>query len=852
MTVLTAPALQYFQDEVNQVDSTKILTIHDIPAPGYSYYEWSYDGLTVKAGSKLAAEHGLSALLHDMGFAWYAPFDTTHSIIPPKRPSTINVGLSQAKTTYAITDSAFGPSYNVAGWGADFLPDRFQLLDNYDKWAVLNCVHNSRFDFVSGHRWQAVLLSDPVFWESNQDMLLESPPDTPLGNRRFDLVGLKTNPTKRANCVMACAAYLLDVGLNEQHRTHFDPADGDPHNTDDVFDFARDVCIQIRAGTEAIGKYPAFPTGVPDAVLNILAYSRHGTPPTGENPNDSDFLHIQITTAYQISELSIPQLIEGWKPKAESLSMYLYWDLPIWFNCMPISDRTTKAEYFNNELSNHIATGNITRFGAEMSCNWFNCIVKYHQYITYGRTGAFTYAQALSAVISDVFGNDPAVVKLYNLWGDDTSFLHPWSLAESFGYVSEMEESWYKTAFMELHVIYDEYRELHNLPVEHPNLPWISSGSGIRTPILDTNHPDYNDLTENGLTDPLPQALKRLMGHAHAVRMDQHFHVWAMQSRMANGGTMLDHYPELYLSRRILPAGNPPFETDPEWMYAPFAVRPTVNEFEFRKAKLDSLTARPQADLMDSEELVLVTGIEPNFSASASSDIHLQKDVNNSWARIKFVALPGGGTVTVTRTVLKSTMTENGIPLEANDPNPNFAITNDYPEGLHDISAGKNVRVSCTNGYLFFAGFPPVATEKDQGQFYWLFIPESAAGQTYVSSNGNFAARNANGNFMPIGKDSGNGPWDWGFGHITIKRQSTRGQHILHKGINKWFSLDGTVALMPNAMAEAEDFGPSVTITNLTDEAPDDEECTDHWLRCWLSRMVSYFRQFISRITFWN
>lgn len=756
MALTYAQGQQFFQDEIDLVDVTKTLVFDPTPEPGYSFHEWSYDGLTIKAGSERALEQGAHALLTAMGFKWYAPF-SNGAVIPAIRPVSIPTNLTAPKQTFNITEASLQVSHGVGSFVAvaPWQNDRTDLEDSYDRYAILNCVSGDRQNNSAGHIWQGIISRNQAYFDANPQLLDDVNPET------FDL---SVTGQDRANLVMICAADSIDQGFNDENRRTFEPTDTTNHTTEEVVSLTKDVCIQIRAGTSAIGTHGAY-AGVPGVKLNILAYRDHGVPPIDDY---SEWLHVTVTDGFQFSGMSTNDIVAGWIPKAASVTVYYYVDLPSFDDCMPIN---VKSDWYSNRVESAVALG-ATGVNFECGINWLNTLILYRQLVVHARDGTGTYASALAEAKTDVFADDAAVENLYNLWYSDGKYFNKYDLATSFGYVDDMAAGWYKTAFQQYHCVVNGWRLHRRLKLDHPTYPWLGV-PGLTTKIQDTNDGGYV-----AATDPVPASIDTVQGWAFALRMEQIFHTYGFERATTNAVLIRDHYLDQYFHKNL----SVP-DVYPNWMYEPFAVKPTATDFANAKQLIDREVARPTATVLDSEDLVLVTGITPLESGVEQTGFELNRSNPEEVPRMrfKFVALSGGGSVT-----------------RSDTDGSNPVVTN-YAEGMHEFFDSGIVLLTPSNGYLFCSWFP-AGEMGNVVDDYWVYAPKSADGQVRMRTTG--AAYMNYPDQTVIGPDDGEGPFDWPTGHIRYRGLGI-GVHSL-VNVNKWVSLKQDIALMPRAMAEAD------------------------------------------------
>ncbi len=720
-----------FQEEIDEVDPTKIISF--AIDGSYGDLEWSYGGLVVTGGSDLACEHGASELLHAMGFRFYAPTGAGFRV----RPVSIATGLTKAKTKKWISARIFqvyGHSYSGA-----YAADRDTLNDAFERWAILNGVDLSVYP--TGHRWVNVIggvnaLSG--FFTTNPQYL--SDVDS------FALGALTAG--EYDTLVEICAAWLLrDTAIwNEFGRTHFDPSDGDLNASDLVFPFVKAVGAKCRTGTNAIAGMSA-QAARPDAQVGVYAYAGHRLPPTLSIAPEG---YTQVALGFNNTALSYQELVEQHAAKASVIAIREYLDT-IWSDGNPLVNARAKIGYFDR-YDAFVAAG-AQEANCEFTGHWLVNLVFARYCLRKFATGHYSFTEALADVAADLFGNDPAVIDLYNFWGDPFQRFHKYNLRTSFDHVDAMQGStWYKPLFQDLMVIL--YEQLH--------LP----------PQLDPSDPDHNTGS-----DPFPAAFSALMSKVMAVRLSDTLHSYERIRQLAN--TNVNNYPALKFSASPLP----------DWWATPAA--PTTLQFTDYLAAIRADTAR-DVDL-DSDDLILVKGLT---ALPASGNTPASAFFTRSVAAFIFV---GPGTVTIS---------------ETNDANGQLivggeVIVNEYGPGKHIIQIDGAWTVQNSGGYLFLDTFFQVwknpHTIGDTLGHHYLYLHADIDGAVDLEADSRVRFVTAAGNFdlYPAGHVSYQSPADLGPGVLRVDRANTSGNF---RNVNgpRYMSMRPDVALLPRAIAQAE------------------------------------------------
>jgi hypothetical protein len=584
----------HFQDEINEVDATKTL-VFVVNTTTHDLFEFSYSGLTITGGSDLACEYGASELMEAMGFRWYAPNTGSSGNQGrfTKRPQVIPTTLSAAKTSFWMRTNNIFLVYGHS-WDNVHAADRTTLNNAYSKWATLNSMATQ--PFPAGHRWPGIINANQDYFSSRQH-LLDTPATWPLGTSGVRLNISAASAAEYDELVELFAAQVLEDGLNIWNRTNFDPSDGDPNTSDEVFPFAKAVAAKVRSGTNPIASHPAR-NGVAGAELGIYAYAGHRLPPTA---SASPGVFTQVALAFNSTTLTYQQLVEGHGAKADHIMIREYTETQVWSKSQPL----TATRPIGNYMSRYDAFVSSGAIGstAEHGANWLINMIAMRYYIRYLKTGNYTYAAALTDCVGKIFNNDPAVRSLYELWGNQTESWHKWNLRKSMDYINAMQTSWYKTYFQQYIVCIKEYMYM----------------------------PDQTVLAAQTPDDPYPAAFASMMSKVTALRLSDIIHSYAFMRQEANGRVATD-YPQL----RFIASPRP------EWFLNPVA--PTDADFAAALAAVQADTVR-DADL-DSNDLVLMQQITPDLSGSDATQTRHQGKSTYAFVGPGDVTISGVGTDT--------------------------------------------------------------------------------------------------------------------------------------------------------------------------------------------------------------
>lgn len=522
----------HFQSSIDLVDDTKILSF--VIDSTYDSLEYSISGLKVRGGSEAGCEAGGAALLEEMGFRFYAPHQQFWKI-----PSSIETGISIPKRINWIPAISTFLVYGHS-WGGTNSASRALLNDNYRRWATLVGVANN--SYPAGHRWKNIIENSAEFFSRNPKLIRINN----SGNETFNLAAIQ-GTASWDTLAEYCAAFMLDAGLNEFNRTHFDPIDGDDTPSNLVYPFALEVVTRMRAGTEAIGPF-AVHAGVPDSEIGVYAYAGHRLPPS--QPYKPG-VYSQVALAFNSTDLSYQELIDQHGALAEAVSIREYLDTQVWSNGRPLLNARAKSGYFNR-YDAYKASGAVSVV-SEFTANWLVNIVQSRAHILKFRTGVVDWSSIIENIVDDIFGGDTKVTELYTLWSDPSERFHKWSLRASFDIVHQMQPSWYKIYFKQLLTIHYQFNRLDN--ADHYGIVRYSG--------------DPSDTFEVEIT--------KLLSWVTAVRDSDFLHSYALIRQEANAA--LNDYPHQKFNAAPEPNwfANPVSPTEADWLSAHAAITAEAN-----------------------------------------------------------------------------------------------------------------------------------------------------------------------------------------------------------------------------------------------------------------------------------
>ena len=532
-----------FNAELTMVDAARAFAYSVEPAWGEN--EWAVEGWSITGGSDAACEHGASEALHAMGFRFWTPVKTS-------RPASVPAsGVTLPRQQFVMPYMQVFFNYGNPGI----------LEDEFTRWATLNNVADKRRPV--GHAWSAIISWAASYYAANPSYLIN-------GGTSFEL----SEPTARAANMAKCVEWVL-LNINEWGRCHFDPADGDTQDTDTVFAFANDVVDQVRQT-------------VPNARLGLYAYAGHRAPASFPCPN----LYVQVALGFNDLGLGYQELVRQWGLVVPEIALRAYGDIAAQDGWYPAYSTVTNSAYYQSQYPGFVSNG-ANGVNMETSGNWTKNAPGMMNAIRFWKTGTTTYADVLADMVPAIYGNDPKVTELFNLWGDPYAALSDYLLRDSCRIVDAMQDAPYKVEFQQYITVILRDRALAKMTTR-----------------------DGTYMT----------ALEQNLRWAWGIRNTGGLHSYAYTRQLANSNVTDNGRPDLN------------FASNPHWSRYPIA--PSAQDYQASKAHLAILDNRWVG--LDDQNLVEVD-VSPTGQAAAlltpATDF-----TTLGVARFKFV---GPGTVTV-------------------------------------------------------------------------------------------------------------------------------------------------------------------------------------------------------------
>ncbi|MEM1066501.1 MAG: hypothetical protein AAGJ74_13460, partial [Pseudomonadota bacterium] len=338
----------------------------------------SVDGWDVRHGSDTSAEHGASEALHAMDFRRASP---VHNYRPASVPA---LGVTLPRQQFVVPGANIFTNYAFAG--------AEPINGLFSQWRQANCVNDLRRRH--GHMWHQIVLdleNSEGFFSANPNLYVGSLPPF-SGNLNPTVTG-----AERTLLVDKCAEYMLPR-LNEFNNANFDPADGSPFGSTDVFQFSLEVVNKMRET-------------VADAALGIYGYGNHGTPVPFQIPG----IYVQWATAFNFTGLTNDEAISGWGAVADAVGIREYADIAAWEGWEPGNTRFEQRRYIAENYGRWIGMG-VTDATIESSGNWTKNLVGHSHAIRFFRNGVETYEDTLNDLLPKFYGDDANVADLFLLW----------------------------------------------------------------------------------------------------------------------------------------------------------------------------------------------------------------------------------------------------------------------------------------------------------------------------------------------------------------------------------------------------------------------------------------------------
>ncbi len=504
-----------YQSEIDMVDDTKTL-VFVTDAVNYDLNEWSYDGLTITGYDEVAHEHGAAALLYEMGFRHYGPSEKYI-----KRPTEIATDLSAPKQTRWMPYNNMFYAYGIEGGNGR---ERYSSLRGTltAEWRKFQQMHNCATDHIpAGHRWSGIIVDTTfgrAFFNANLDMLNPDKPKPDSGSAGCTF-NLAVAEPQYSRLVHYCAAFLLYSGLNRYHRTNFDASDGDANPTNLTWKFAKDVAAKMRAGTTEIGGIPA-QAGVPDAAIGVYAYGTHRMPPDIETLPG---VYTQVALAFNRTPFPNLDFVKWFGAKSDFVAIREYLDTMTWSYGIPQNNYRVTRKYLGNNYPAFKAAGALgvnSEYAANTLANMIGTYT-FCRHLTTGETATTIYDQTIIDVVRDIFDNDPAVARLFTVWGSGRADFNKYALYNWFSIVNDMQDSWYKTDFEAYMTIMYKYYFLPSKPMPSP-APTSVAALNTWKAANAVRIAEYQD------------AFTSLMANIQYVQPEHWLHCYAFMRRLAN------------------------------------------------------------------------------------------------------------------------------------------------------------------------------------------------------------------------------------------------------------------------------------------------------------------------------
>lgn len=396
-----------FNTKLAEVDAAR--SFNFIADPTYGENEWSVDGWDVRHGSEEAGEQGAGEALYAMDFRFATPGKV---YMPPTVPA---LGVTLTKQEFALPFGGMFYNYGLA--------NSEPITTLFNEWRTLNCINDGRMPH--GHHWQSAVSgieAQDGFFSANPSYYTGTIGSTGA-SFNMALTGADYNAL-----VDRVAAYELGR-LNAYNRASFDPQDGSPWSSDQVFGFARDVVAKMRET-------------VPGAQLGIYGYFNHGQPVSFQCPG----IYVQWATAFNTTNLNNDEAIEQWGQVCDAVGIRGYGDIMAWEGFRAGTARWEARDYIKNSFERWIPMG-VNHCLIETSGNGTKNIIGHYNGIRCFRSGVGDYEAVLNDFLPKFYGNDSNVADLFNLWSNKGFYTNLTLYRRSCEIVDAMPDTDYRAEF---------------------------------------------------------------------------------------------------------------------------------------------------------------------------------------------------------------------------------------------------------------------------------------------------------------------------------------------------------------------------------------------------------------------
>jgi hypothetical protein len=309
--------------------------------------------LYVLGNSEDAARNGVSLLLREWGFRWYAPSPRWH-VVPALRnvSSDLNI-VDTPKLIHRGIWYAYGAGEKELG-------------ENYQRWAIANRL-SVRSVIRTGHSYGNIVRRNQDEFDRHPEYYALLPDGKRDSERAIDARKLCFSNKDLIKLVTVDRLRLLD----EYHKANpaaymvsVDPSDGEGTchcgdcqklgtTTDRVLHLANEVARGLREMHE-------------NAWVGLYAYSSHRLPPKIEvEPN----VYVQVAMGFNRTQYTLPELVELWSKKVGAIGLREYYGVEAWDWGLPGRMRGGRVAYHAKWIP-YYAERKLNAINAETNANW--------------------------------------------------------------------------------------------------------------------------------------------------------------------------------------------------------------------------------------------------------------------------------------------------------------------------------------------------------------------------------------------------------------------------------------------------------------------------------------------------
>jgi hypothetical protein len=314
--------------------------------------------LYVLGSSELGARHGVAAILHRLGFRWYAPMPKWW-ITPALRDVSIEAGFADRPALVCRR------IYYTPSWTKDPV-----LLGGFERWVAGNRLTGDSL-FNVGHSYAGIVGRNKQAFAEHPEYFAAGSNGVPDLQRKIEGRKFCTSNPELIALVIADRIRMWEQVREKdpaEYMISADPSDGPGicecercrklgNPTDRCVSLANHVARALRE------KHPG-------AWVGMYAYGYHLEPPT--IPVESN-IYVQVAMGYNFTDLSLPELVDAWSRTVTQLGLREYygivgsdWGLPGRVRCGSVEYHRQWIPYYAQRKVNAINAQTDAFWGAQM------------------------------------------------------------------------------------------------------------------------------------------------------------------------------------------------------------------------------------------------------------------------------------------------------------------------------------------------------------------------------------------------------------------------------------------------------------------------------------------------------